>query len=407
MSIYQFETNIDKQSLNDFVKEHKYCNLLQSYEWAAIKNNWDHIYTGIYDENHHLTATGLVLIKELPMHFTMFYIPRGPIMDYTNKRLVRYYFSELKRIAKKRHCLFIKMDPAILWAKYRIGAEPKEEKEGKIIKTNLEDIGAMHQGFVKDFASSIQPRYNMCVDGDEFSLDNLTKKGRKNIKQALKQQLDIVIGKKELLDDFTTVMEYTEKRKDIELRSKEYYKKLLETYPDDGFIICAYLNIQKQFEEEVRILDQVKEDLAHCPENAKKKRFTLEEKLRSVQNKIKSLEEDRKNYGDRTVVCGTLTITWGRTSEILYAGMNEHFRKYCATYLTWYKTMEECFRRGCETCNMGGIEGNLTGGLVDYKSAFSPYIYEYLGEFDLPVNKLLFQASEKAYTKAKKRLNAE
>ena len=34
-------------------------------------------------------------------------------MDYKNKPLLKYYFSELKRIAKKRHCLFIKFDPAI------------------------------------------------------------------------------------------------------------------------------------------------------------------------------------------------------------------------------------------------------------------------------------------------------
>ena len=82
MRVYHFEVNIDKKEFNEFVQNHPYCNLLQSYQWADVKENWDHMHTGVYDENHQLVATGLVLIKRLPLGFTMFYLPRGPIMDY-------------------------------------------------------------------------------------------------------------------------------------------------------------------------------------------------------------------------------------------------------------------------------------------------------------------------------------
>ena len=80
MSVYQFETNIPEEEFDAFVKKSRYCNLLQSYHWANVKENWDHLYTGIYDENRKLVATGLVLIKHLPAKFTMFYLPRGPIV---------------------------------------------------------------------------------------------------------------------------------------------------------------------------------------------------------------------------------------------------------------------------------------------------------------------------------------
>ena len=76
MSVYQFETNIPEEEFDAFVKKSRYCNLLQSYHWANVKENWDHLYTGIYDENRKLVATGLVLIKHLPAKFTMFYLPR-------------------------------------------------------------------------------------------------------------------------------------------------------------------------------------------------------------------------------------------------------------------------------------------------------------------------------------------
>ena len=52
------------------------------------------MYTGVYRDNE-LVATGLVLIKRLPLSFCMYYLPRGPIMDYKDKELVQYYFDQL------------------------------------------------------------------------------------------------------------------------------------------------------------------------------------------------------------------------------------------------------------------------------------------------------------------------
>lgn len=34
-------------------------------------------------------------------------------MDYKDKELVQYYFDQLKKLAQKDHCIFIKFDPAI------------------------------------------------------------------------------------------------------------------------------------------------------------------------------------------------------------------------------------------------------------------------------------------------------
>ena len=110
--MYIFKSDINKNEYDHFVENHPSCNLLQSYDWANIKNNWKPIYTGVY-EDEQLIAAGLVLIRPLPLSFSMFYLPRGPILDFKNKELLNFYFTELKNIAKKEHCLFIKFDPSI------------------------------------------------------------------------------------------------------------------------------------------------------------------------------------------------------------------------------------------------------------------------------------------------------
>ena len=64
MNEYRFKTDIPKEEYEQFVQSHQLCNLLQSYDWAKVKNNWDHVYAGVYDKNK-LAATGLIL-NELP-----------------------------------------------------------------------------------------------------------------------------------------------------------------------------------------------------------------------------------------------------------------------------------------------------------------------------------------------------
>ena len=51
---------------------------------SLIKHNWKHIHTGVYKDEK-LVGAGLVLIKELPLKMSMFYIPRGPILNFKDK----------------------------------------------------------------------------------------------------------------------------------------------------------------------------------------------------------------------------------------------------------------------------------------------------------------------------------
>ena len=54
--MYIFKSDINKNEYDHFVENHPSCNLLQSYDWANIKNNWKPIYTGVYAVSYtHLT----------------------------------------------------------------------------------------------------------------------------------------------------------------------------------------------------------------------------------------------------------------------------------------------------------------------------------------------------------------
>lgn len=105
----------------------------------------------------------------------------------------------------------------------------------------------------------------------------------------------------------------------------------------------------------------------------------------------------------QSVFVNTNRKIWTYT-EILYAGMNEDFKRLNGPYLTFgIKQWKNDFELGCKTSNMGGIEGTLKGGLVDFKEIYHPRINEYIGEFDIPVNSLLYNVAFKFYKKIKER----
>ena len=77
--MYTFKIGIPAEVHDTFVKNHPLCNLLQSSSWAKVKDNWGSEIVGVYEKD----------------------TPRGPVMDYTNERLVSYFMAELKNLARK------------------------------------------------------------------------------------------------------------------------------------------------------------------------------------------------------------------------------------------------------------------------------------------------------------------
>lgn len=343
---YLFFKDINREKFDEFVKNHEYCNLLQSYNWAKVKSNWDHMYTGVYRDNV-LVATGLVLIKRLPLSFCMYYLPRGPIMDYKDKGLVQYYFDQLKKLAKQDHCIFIKMDPAIHVNDYDSKSyNTHRYEETEIYLDIFKRCKAIHKGYTMHISDTVQPRFQSNVYSYENIEKVLPKHTKRLIKDANRRNVQIIHGHLELLDDFSRLVELTESRKGVALRDKEYFKTLLENYKDGGVIFLAMCNVY-QLNKEAKIKKvKLEKEIAQTCENAKKKLHRLEDQLRSVDNDIKEFKEIFSKFGqeDKDIaIAGILSVQYGNTCEMLYAGMDERFKKFmpqsCHNIKNMWKTL--------------------------------------------------------------------
>ena len=404
--MYQFKENIPASEHDAFIKTHPLCNLLQSSDWAKVKDNWGHKIVGVYEDKE-LIASALILIKKLPLNFSMLYIPRGPIMDYENERLVTYFMQELKKWAKKFHCLFIKMDPGIHINDYKIN-EKNDNRNAccETIIANMKKAGAIHQGFTTYIEESIQPRFQANVYKTDTFMEDLPRHTRRLIKDALKRDVKIVKADMNRLPEFSDVVALTEKRKQVNLRNHEYFQQLMEIYGEDAYLFMAEVNIKETLNRLLKVQEANDSELEKLGDSSPKKLRRLTDIKNALTRDIKEFSEFGSEYQENTVIAGILSIKFGDTMEMLYAGMNDNFKKFMPQYYLYTENMKYAFEHGCNYANMGGVEGDLQDGLTKFKSNFDPYINEFIGEFDLPESTLLYKASEVAY-KVRKSRNAK
>ena len=404
--MYTYKIGITAEEHDEFVKTSPQTNLLQSSDWAKIKDNWGNERLGVY-QDHKLVAVASILIQPLPLGFTMLYIPRGPIMDYQNSELVAFMLQSIKTYAKSKRAVFAKFDPSLFLRKGLIGQEAKDQEATLAIIQSLKECGVEWIGRTEDMGETIQPRFQANIYKEYFTEDQLSKSTKQAIRTARNKEVEVIFGGTELLDEFAALMKKTEARKGIHLRGRDYYEKLLTTYAGQSYITLSRINLAQRLASLKEQLEKNQAEASRFNEKTKPGKIdnNRQEKER-LEEEIQFLHQELKAGQEIVSLSGTLTLEFGGTSENVYAGMDENFRRYQPAILTWYETAQHAFDRGATWQNMGGVENQLDGGLYHFKSKFNPMIEEFVGEFNLPTS-MLYPLVNKAYQLRKKLRNKQ
>ena len=393
--MFSFKIGISVKEHDDFVSHHPQINLLQSSSWAKIKDNWENERLGFY-KNGELVAVASILIKKLLLGYTMMYIPRGPIMDYQDKDLVTFVMRSLKQFGFRRRSVFIKFDPALILKQYPIDQSSAEFSENKLSVEaiqNLKDANCQWSGRTIAMSETIQPRYQANRILKEEGVSDFPKHTKRLMRDAVKRGVSTYRGSLSDISNFETIVALTERRKNVSLRNQEYFQKLMEIYGEDAYLHLAKINVPEHLMEYREQLQQIKKDLSETDEYQKKRLTKLQQQAKSIEKYIIEFQELVQQYPEEIVIAGVLSVSFGETLEMLYAGMDDRFKKFYPQYILYPKVFDDAFNDGKIWANMGGIEGTLDDGLSDFKSNFSPVVQEYIGEFTLPVNFLYHLAT--------------
>ncbi|MFI3086860.1 peptidoglycan bridge formation glycyltransferase FemA/FemB family protein [Streptococcus sp. 2022WUSS037] len=390
---YTYKVGISAKEHDSFVKQSPQANLLQSSQWATVKSEWRNERLGFFKDGK-LVAVASLLIRRLvvPFGFTMIYIPRGPVMDYEDAELVSFVFKSIKEFALRERSVVIKFDPFIRLSSKTITGDREEELNVLAVKDRIVDLGGIWSGRVQTMSATIQPTCHAVLYSESFSEESLNKRVRQNIRSARNKGIEIRIGREELLRDFSELLKKTEERKSIRLRGREYYQKILNAYPENSYIVVAYLDLAERYEQLSYLEEKlVKEAMTFTSTTRQSKIEHYKKETRRINAELEMINSMTRNGSKLVPLAGTLTINFAGTSENIYAGMDEKFKHYQPALLTWVETAKYAFERGVKWQNLGGIEPTLDGGLYHFKSHLNPVVEEYIGEFDLIVSPILYK----------------
>ena len=380
----KFLTNINNEEYTEFIKSHKHGNMMQAIEWSAIKNTWGAVRVAVSDDEDNIIAAAQVLTRK-----GLWYVPRGPILDYNNKELLGFFLTNFKKFAKTKQAKLVKLDIPIAVKDEKLANFKDvdvDRSNDELIKT-FKSYGYNHKGFSLDMSSTIQPRFNTVTKLEQPVPDLFSKDTRRLIRDADKKFVEVRRCGKENLDDFLFALACTEKRKNISLRGREYFENLLDIFGDNALLYISYINVEKALKECHNRKENLEKEIEELGEKSPKKKRTLEEQVAGTDKLIalfNGLEIEDKSKDQ--VISAAITIAYGNHAEIIYAGMNEDFAKLPAQYKVFSDTMKKAQEMGISEVSMGGIEGSLNDSLLGFKSKFSPNIVEYYGEFDLVIS---------------------
>lgn len=380
----KFLTDINNEKYTEFIKSHKHGNMMQAIEWSSIKNTWGAVRVAVSDDEDNIIAAAQVLTRK-----GLWYVPRGPILDYNNKELLGFFLTNFKKFAKTKQAKLVKLDIPIAVKDEKLANFKDvdvDRSNDELIKT-FKSYGYNHKGFSLNMSSTIQPRFNTVTKLEKPIPDLFSKDTRRLIRDADKKFVEVRRCGKENLDDFLFALACTEKRKNISLRGREYFENLLDTFGDNALLYISYINVEKALKECHNRKENLEKEIEELGEKSPKKKRTLEEQVAGTDKLIalfNGLEIEDKSKDQ--VISAAITIAYGNHAEIIYAGMNEDFAKLPAQYKVFSDTMKKAQEMGISEVSMGGIEGSLNDSLLGFKSKFSPNIVEYYGEFDLVIS---------------------
>jgi peptidoglycan pentaglycine glycine transferase (the first glycine) len=206
-----------------FVTTHPRGNLLQTTQWGQLKAgfgwDWELVTVG---EAEAPTCGAVLLYRRLPLGIgTIAYIPRGPVVDWSNPRLVTQLFEAMQRALRRRRAWACWMEPGV--------------QEGEFVAPLLSDLG------YRPSPRTIQPRRTLIVDitsSEDEILMGMKAKTRYNIRLAERKGITVRPGTAEDVGIFHALMEETGDRDQFGVHTEAYYRRSFELFaPHDQVVL--------------------------------------------------------------------------------------------------------------------------------------------------------------------------
>ena len=357
----------------------------------------------------------------------MFYSPRGFLIDYNNKELLKKFTEEIKKYAKTENAIFIKIDPFVEYQEHdNNGDIVKNGYNNKDAVENLKSLGYKFFGF-NLMQDTLQPRWMHVIETKDRNLDDVMKDMESKTRQILRKNEKCGITTREITRDelpiFKDIMKHTSDRREFVDRPLSYYEAMWDALHDSGIlkILIAEIDFNKYekntLEEKEEIENNLKDRIYKKEKNILKmndKKYNSsnkqdEEAIKRLEKQLEKIKELKDEYGDKEILGGILFLIYGNEVLSLHGGSHAKLMQFQSAYTIHFEGVKMAVEGNYNRYNFYGITGdfrkeNPLYGLYLFKKSFGGHVVELIGEYDLIVSKFwytLYNLAFKTYHKLK------
>jgi lipid II:glycine glycyltransferase (peptidoglycan interpeptide bridge formation enzyme) len=335
-------------------------HLLQTWEWAEVKSSygwmpmpfvWKRKEKGLDS----IVAAAMILKRTVlnrvfAARLCILYVPKGPLLDWSDISLSKQVLNDLQLFAKKQGAIFLKLDPDVVLGSGIPGyVDARESEDGQRVISEFKRRGWLFS------SDQIQFRNTVLVDvsaNREQMLARMKQKTRYNIRLAEKKGVRLRIGELKDLPLLFKMYAETSVRDGFVIRDEGYYRAVWEAYmkqPDADYQPFAEPLIAEVNSEPVAAI---------------------------------------------------FVFYFAERAYYLYGMSLEAHREMMPNYLLQWEAMQRAKAKGCSVYDLWGapdefIETDSMWGVFRFKEGLGGDVIRTLGAWDYPASSLWY----KAYTK--------
>lgn len=399
-----------------YTSTHRYRNYFQTSEYANVMTKFGYRaqFLGFADDENKLMGATLIIYKDVFMNNKIAYAPHGILFDYEDAENVKDLAKVLKKTLGKQGFMLLRMDPYIpLTIRDNEGNIMNLNNKGNDIIDNLTKAGFKYKGKTLYFETE-KPRWEALVllqrDIREIYA-KVDKRTRNKIRRSSNSGIEIVKDENRNVND---LYRFVAKKENKPL---SYFKTICEMF--DGSVDIYYakintgsfvINSRRNYEKEIEYNDTLAQKIQDMTLEDNERETYLNKKMESdklittYKNNLLKATDLLKSNPDGIPIGAAMVIRYDNAAYLFTEGIDEEYGHLNASTLLKWQLIDDYNKQGLKYINLNGVVGdfetqNEYSGLNESKLGFNTIITEYVGEFDIVLNNLMYNWYQKTNKK--------
>ncbi len=331
------------ENWNEIITKLPGASLLQTSQWAEVKARvgWEAFPKLWKKADGTVEAAALILKRPIkagpiPSGSCFLYVPRGPLMDWSDEKLRDRVMADLADFGRQQHALFVKVDPDVPVSFGEPGTEEfTENPVGASLLRYYESHGWLLSPQQIQFANSVWINTEPSLDD---LLANMKQRTRYKVRLAEKKGVSVRRGGPADFESIADLYAETSARDGFLIRDKDYY---LDVW----------------------------------------KRFYAADMLTPLIAEVEG-----------AMVAAVMIFVTGDTARYVYGMSGPDHREKMPNYLLQWEAIKLAKEKSCKTYDLWGAPDEFTEsdrmwGVYQFKRGLGGNVVITPGAWDLPLNK--------------------